>query len=202
MWLVLFKKRDIILLIFVLIFVLCFHLMITARSAYTDEIEVALTVNVYENTDIDSLLLMLGDIKVTFFICEEFEMLHGDKLIKLTGYGHDIGLLENNFENKPIREINDHLAERIENIAFLSGQNCQCIRFEDNASLSSSITAVNRLRLSVVQWSATEADKAYSMGDIILVEGCGNISGTVDKLIYGGYKIVNVESLIKNKLAG
>ena len=198
--LMLVKKRYIIFIILTVIALFFLHHMITAYSADEEKIEVALTINVYENTDVDSLLLMLSDIKATFFISEEFENLHGDKLIKLADYGHDIGLLENDFENKSIREINDHLAKRIENLAFLSGQNCQCVRFKDNIYSAKSIMAVNDLHLTAVQWSATEADKIYSMGDIILVEDCRLISEAVDTLSYCDYKVVDIESLIKNKL--
>lgn len=162
----------------------------------TKENKVALSVNVYENTDIDAVLTALGDAKATFFISEEFEFLHGDKVRQLISDGHTVGILEVKLTDKTDNEINDRMAERIEKLSFLTGKNCQLVRFNKDAFDRKCINAVSALGLHTVQWSTDDTTENVQSGDIILITGESEIKDFIKKITDDGFKTTTVDGLI------
>lgn len=206
-----FKKRNIITVFSILLTVtflittFCFVAVksVTASvhkmpvtSVKTEENKVALSVNVYENTDIDAVLEALNDTKATFFISEEFEFLHGDKVKQLIADGHTIGILEDKLTDKTDREINDRMAERIEKISYLTGKNCQLVRFKSDSYDTESIKAVYSLGLYPVQWSTDDTTENVAPGDIILITGESEVKDFIKKITDDGFETTTVDGLI------
>lgn len=162
----------------------------------TKDNKVALSVNVYENTDIDAVLTALGDAKATFFISEEFEFLHGDKVRQLISDGHTVGILEVKLTDNTDNEINDRMAERIEKLSFLTGKNCQLVRFNSDAFDRKCINAVSALALHTVQWSTDDTTEKVQSGDIILITGESEIKDFIKKITDDGFKTTTVDGLI------
>lgn len=162
----------------------------------TEENKVALSVNVYENTDIDTVLTALGDAKATFFISEEFEFLHGDMVRQLISDGHTVGILEVKLTDKTDNEINDRMAERIEKLSFLTGKNCQLVRFNNDGFDRRCINAVSALGLHTVQWSTDDTTENIQSGDIILITGESEIKDFIKKITNDGFKTTTVDGLI------
>ncbi len=202
MWLATLKKHNIIPVIMIILCLTAAFLpasvgavMGTIRTVPITKLrsdKLALTVNVYENTDIDTLAAALGENKVTFFISEEFSDLHADKVkwLALSGYG--IGILEKDFASLSQKEINDRLAERIEQLAFLTGKNTDLVRFDNINPDTYSIGAVFSLGLFAVQWSADESKKHFSAGDIILLTEKADITSVLKKITADGYETIAV----------
>lgn len=162
----------------------------------TKENKVALSVNVYENADIDTVLTELGDTKATFFISEEFEFLHGDKVRQLISDGHTVGILEEKLTDKTDNEINDRMAERIEKLSFLTGKNCQLVRFKNDGFDRRCINTVSALGLHTVQWSTDDTTENVQSGDIILITGESDIKDFIKKITDDGFKTTTVDGLI------
>lgn len=162
----------------------------------TKENKVALSVNVYENTDIDAVLTALGDAKATFFISEEFEFLHGDMVRQLISDGHTVGILEVKLTDKTDNKINDRMAERIEKLSFLTGKNCQLVRFNNDGFDRKCINAVSAIGLHTVQWSTDDTTENVQSGDIILITGESEIKDFIKKIIDDGFKTTTVDGLI------
>lgn len=162
----------------------------------TDDKQVALSINVYENTDIDSILELLGDTKATFFVSEAFDNLRGVKVSQIASLGHDVGILEDNMRGKTRKEINDRLAERVERLSFLAGKPCDLIRFNNNGFDSGCIDAVFSLGLYPVQWSTDDSVGSYSQGDIILVSEENKAGEFIKKLTADGFRIETVDGII------
>ncbi len=206
-----FKKRNIITVFSILLTVtflittFCFVAVksVTASvhkmpvtSVKTEENKVALSVNVYKNTDIDAVLEALGDTKATFFISEEFEFLHGDKVKQLIADGHTIGILEEKLTDKTDNEINDRMAERIEKNSYLTGKNCQFVRFKSDSYDTESIKAVYSLGLYPVQWSTDDTTENVAPGDIILITGESEVKDFIKKITDDGFETTTVDGLI------
>ena len=162
----------------------------------TEENKVALSINVYENTDIDTVLIALGDTKATFFISEEFEFRYGDKVKEMLSYGHTIGILEDNLYGKSAREIRDRLSERIEKQSYLTGINCRLVRFVKNSFDDNCIKTVLSLGLIPVQWSTDDTTESLERGDIILITGESEVKDFIKKITDGGYEIATVDGLL------
>ncbi len=202
MWLVTLKKRNTISVIMIILCLTAVFLpasagavMNTMRTVPITKLrsdKLALTVNVYENTDIDALTAALGEKKATFFISEEFSDLHADKVRGLAVSGHGIGILEKDLSSLSQKELNDRLAERIEQLAFLSGRNTDLVRFDNIDPDGYSIGAVLRLGLYAVQWSADESQKHFSAGDIILLTDKADITSVLKKITADGYETIAV----------
>ena len=202
MWLATLKKHNIIPVIMIILCLTAAFLpasvgavMGTIRTVPITKLrsdKLALTVNVYENTDIDTLAAALGENKVTFFISEEFSDLHADKVKWLALSGHGIGILEKDLSSLSQKEINDRLAERIEQLAFLTGKNTDLVRFDNINPDTYSIGAVFSLGLFAVQWSADESKKHFSAGDIILVTEKADITSVLKKITADGYETIAV----------
>lgn len=208
---ILFKKRNMILtfniiLSALVIFTFSFSFGVKSvmssvhkspvTSVKTEENEVALSVNVYENTDIDSVIEALGDTKVTFFISEAFESLRGVKVSQIVSLGHNVGILEDGLMGKTGKEISDRLAERIERLSFLTGKNCDLVRFNNNSFDRNCIETVFTLGLYPVQWSTDDTAEYFSAGDIILITGESEIDAFIEKLTADGFETSTVDGMI------
>lgn len=162
----------------------------------TDEQKIALSVNVYGNTEIDYLLEAFGDTKATFFVSEAFENLNGVKVSQIASMGHEVGILEDDMRGKTKKEINDRLAERVERLSFLTGKHCGLVRFNNNSFDTNCVDAVFRLGLYPVQWATDDTAENFSSGDIILVTGESKINGLIKGLTADGYRILTVGGII------
>lgn len=162
----------------------------------TDEPKIALSVNVYGNTEIDYLLEAFGDTKATFFVSEAFENLNGVKVSQIASMGHEVGILEDDMRGKTKKEINDRLAERVERLSFLTGKHCGLVRFNNNSFDTNCVDAVFRLGLYPVQWATDDTAENFSSGDIILVTGESKINGLIKGLTADGYRILTVGGII------
>lgn len=162
----------------------------------TQDRKVALSVNVYENTDIDYLLEAFGDAKVTFFVSEAFESLRGVKVSQIAALGHEVGILEDGMRGKTRKEVNDRLAERVERISFLTGKPCDLVRFNNNSFDDNCVDAVFTLGLYPVQWATDDTAENFSSGDIILVTGESEVEGFIKKITADGYELSTVGGII------
>ena len=162
----------------------------------TNEQKVALSVNVYKDTDVDSVLNALNDTKATFFISEAFELQNGDKVKEIILHGHTIGILEEYIEGITSIEISDRLAERIEKLSYLTGKNCKLVRFMKNSYDKNCLKTVFSLGLITVQWSADDTSDFLESGDIVLLTGEGDMSEFIKKIIADGFETETVDGLI------
>lgn len=205
------KKRNIVLICNVIltvfvIFMLSFsfgvksvmttvhHVPVTGVKI--QENKVALSVNVYENTDVDSIVEALGDTRATFFVSEAFENLRGVKVSQLVSLGYNVGVLEDGLMGKTGKEISDRLAERIERQSFLTGKNCDLVRFNNNSFDRNCIETVFTLGLYPVQWATDDTAEYFSAGDIILITGESEIDAFIEKLTADGFETSTVDGMI------
>lgn len=165
-------------------------------SFETDENKICLSVNVYENTDIDRLLKAFGKAKATFFVSEAFQELYGEKVTEIAARGHTVGILEDGMKNKTRNEIYDRLAQRIERLSFLTGVNADLVRFNNNSFDTNCVDAVFSLGLFAVQWATDDTAEYFSEGDIILVTGESDVENFIKKTAVDGFEAVTVDELI------
>lgn len=162
----------------------------------TEEKNIALTFDLTENSNADSIMNALEGEKATFFVSEEFFERNPQKTVELAEKEYDIQLLENNLKGKTKEEIYDRIAERIERTSFILNKNCDKVRFNLNFYDNNSVKAIYSLGLYPVQWSADSTAEYFSCGDIVRVEEKSNIAGLVKMLKGEGYTFVTVSELL------
>ncbi len=167
---------------------------ITSVSTQNDE--VALTVNVYEYTDVDAYLEIFKKAKVTFFICEEFQETCPEKVMQIIESGHSIGILEKKL-NVSKNELYDRLAARIERMARLTDRNIDFIRIDKEDCDEDIIKNIYAIGLLPVQWS--EDDDDFSRGDIVLITDIKTAEEAIKKSAADGIEAVTVDELIGGK---
>lgn len=164
---------------------------ITSVSSTKDE--VALTVNVYEYTDVDAYLEIFKKAKVTFFISEEFQETCPEKVKLIIEKGHSIGILEKKL-NVSKNELYDRLAARIERLARLTDRNTGLIRIDEDNCDETVIGNIYSIGLLPVQWSKDDDD--FSRGDIILIADIKMAEEAIKKSAADGIETVTVDELI------
>lgn len=157
--------------------------------------KVALTVNVYEYTDVEAYLEAFKKAKVTFFLSEEFQEACPEKVMKITERGHSIGILEKEADVSKI-ELYDRLATRIERMARITGKNIDLIRLDEEDCDENVIRNINSIGLVPVQWS--EDDENFSKGDIVLIKDIATAEEAIKKSAADGLETVTVDELIVN----
>lgn len=155
--------------------------------------KVALTVNVYEYTDIEAYLELFRKEKATFFISEAFQEICPEKVVKILESGHSIGILENDI-NISKNELYDRLATRIERMARITGKNTDLIRVDEEDCEESVIKNIYSIGLIPVQWSEDDAD--FSQGDIVLIKDIRTAEEAIKKSAADGLEVVTVDELI------
>ena len=163
---------------------------ITSVSSTKDE--VALTVNVYEYTDVDAYLEIFKNAKATFFISEEFQETCPEKVMQIIESGHSIGILEKKL-NVSKNELYDRLAARIERMARLTDRNIDFIRIDKDCD-EDIIKNIYAIGLLPVQWS--EDDDDFSRGDIVLITDIKTAEEAKKKSAADGIEAVTVDELI------
>lgn len=162
-------------------------------SVSTQKDEVALTVNVYEYTDVDAYLGIFKNAKATFFISEEFQETCPEKVKLIIEKGHSIGILEKD-EKVSKNELYDRLAIRIERMARITGKNTDLIRVDEDYCDESVIKNIYSIGLLPVQWSKDDDD--FSRGDIILIADIKMAEEAIKKSAADGIETVTVDELI------
>ncbi len=165
-------------------------------SVETQKNEIALTANVYADTDTDYLLNACKGTKVTFFISEEVQELCPEKVLKILSSGHTVGLLLGDVKGKSKEEIYDLLAQRIETFAHLTGKNTELVRFDENRYDANAVKAVYYLGLEAVQWATDDTAEYFSKGDIILLTGESDLVNFIKKTAAEGFVSVSLDELI------
>lgn len=161
----------------------------------TEKNEACITVNVYEFTDVEGLIGKLDGRKVTFFISEEYQETHPDKVRLLAEKGYDTGLLLSAMSGMNKSEINNILAHRIEHMARITDRNTDIVRFNHNRYDDAVVQAVYDVGLVPVQWSADDTDDNFSKGDIILMTGEVNTENFMGKAEAQGLSFVTVSEV-------
>lgn len=164
---------------------------ITSVSSTKDE--VALTVNVYEYTDVDAYLEIFKKAKVTFFITEELQENCPEKVMQIIESGHSIGILEKKL-NVSKNELYDRLAARIERLARLTDRNTDLIRIDEDNCDETVIGNIYSIGLLPVQWSKDDED--FSQGDIVLIADIKMAEEAIKESAADGLKTVTVDELI------
>lgn len=162
-------------------------------SVNTEDYKVALTVNVYEYTDIEAYLDVFKKAKATFFISEDFQETCPEKVKLIIEKGHSIGILEKD-EKDSKNELYDRLAIRIERMARITGKNTDLIRVDEEDCEESVIKNIYSIGLLPVQWSEDDAD--FSQGDIVLIKDIRTAEEAIKKSAADGLEAVTVDELI------
>lgn len=162
-------------------------------SVNTEDYKVALTVNVYEYTDVEAYLDVFKKAKATFFISEDFQETCPEKVKLIIEKGHSIGILEKDEKNSK-NELYDRLAIRIERMARITGKNTDLIRVDEEDCEESVIKNIYSIGLLPVQWSEDDAD--FSQGDIVLIKDIGTAEEAIKKSAVDGLEAVTVDELI------
>lgn len=158
----------------------------------TEKKEVSITVNVYEFTDAEGILDKLDGRKATFFISEEYQETHPDKVKLIADTGHDIGLLLSSMSGMTKSEVNNLLAHRVERMARITGKNTYIVRFNHNRYDDDSLQTIYDVGLLPVQWSADDTDDNFTKGDIILMTGEVNTEKFLLKTEADGFSFITV----------
>lgn len=162
-------------------------------SVNTEDYKVALTVNVYEYTDVEAYLEVFKKAKATFFISEDFQETCPEKVKLIIEKGHSIGILENDV-NISKNTLYDRLAIRIERMARITGKNTDLIRVDEEDCEESVIKNIYSIGLIPVQWS--EDDEDFSQGDIVLIKDIRIAEEAIKKSAADGLEAVTVDELI------
>lgn len=162
-------------------------------SVNTEDYKVALTVNVYEYTDVGAYLELFKKAKATFFISEDFQETCPEKVKLIIEKGHSIGILENGV-NISKNELYDRLAIRIERMARITGKNTDLIRVDEEDCEESVVKNIYSIGLIPVQWS--EDDEDFSQGDIVLIKDIRTAEEAIKKSAADGLEAVTVDELI------
>lgn len=162
-------------------------------SVNTEDYKVALTVNVYEYTDVEAYLDVFKKAKATFFISEAFQETCPEKVKLIIEKGHSIGILEKD-EKVSKNELYDRLAIRIERMARITGKNTDLIRVDEDDCDESVIKNIYSIGLIPVQWSEDDTD--FSQGDIVLIKDIRTAEEAIKKSAADGLKAVTVDELI------
>lgn len=162
-------------------------------SVNTEDYKVALTVNVYEYTDVEAYLDVFKKAKATFFISEDFQETCPEKVKLIIEKGHSIGILEKD-EKVSKNELYDCLAIRIERMARITGKNTDLIRVDEEDCEESVIKNIYSIGLLPVQWSEDDAD--FSQGDIVLIKDIRTAEEAIKKSAADGLEAVTVDELI------
>ena len=162
-------------------------------SVNTEDYKVALTVNVYEYTDVEAYLDVFKKAKATFFISEAFQETCPEKVKLIIEKGHSIGILEKD-EKDSKNELYDRLAIRIERMARITGKNTDLIRVDEEDCDESVIKNIYSIGLLPVQWSEDDAD--FSQGDIVLIKDIRTAEEGIKKSAADGLEAVTVDELI------
>ena len=162
-------------------------------SVNTEDYKVALTVNVYEYTDVEAYLEVFKKAKATFFISEDFQEICPEKVKLIIEKGHSIGILEKD-EKVSKNELYDRLAIRIERMARITGKNTDLIRVDEDDCEESVIKNIYSIGLLPVQWSEDDAD--FSQGDIVLIKDIRTAEEAIKKSAADGLEVVTVDELI------
>ena len=162
-------------------------------SVNTEDYKVALTVNVYEYTDVEAYLDVFKKAKATFFISEDFQEICPEKVKLIIEKGHSIGILEKD-EKVSKNELYDRLAIRIERMARITGKNTDLIRVDEEDCEESVIKNIYSIGLLPVQWSEDDAD--FSQGDIVLIKDIRTAEEAIKKSAADGLEAVTVDELI------
>lgn len=155
--------------------------------------KVALTVNVYEYTDVEAYLDVFKKAKATFFISEDFQETCPEKVKLIIEKGHSIGILEKD-EKVSKNELYDRLAIRIERMARITDKNIDLIRIDEEDCEESVIKNIYSIGLLPVQWSEDDAD--FSQGDIVLIKDIRTAEEAIKKSAADGLEAVTVDELI------
>ncbi len=162
-------------------------------SVNTEDYKVALTVNVYEYTDIEAYLEVFKKAKATFFISEDFQETCPEKVKLIIEKGHSIGILEKD-EKVSKNELYDRLAIRIERMARITGKNTDLIRIDEDDCEESVVKNIHSIGLIPVQWSEDDTD--FSQGDIVLIKDIRTAEEAIKKSAADGLEAVTVDELI------
>lgn len=162
-------------------------------SVNTEDYKVALTVNVYEYTDVEAYLELFRKEKATFFISEDFQEICPEKVKLIIEKGHSIGILEKDVKASK-NELYDRLAIRIERMARITGKNTDLIRVDEEDCEESVIKNIYSIGLIPVQWSEDDAD--FSQGDIVLIKDIRTAEEAIKKSAADGLEVVTVDELI------
>lgn len=162
-------------------------------SVNTEDYKVALTVNVYEFTDVEAYLDVFKKAKATFFISEDFQEICPEKVKLIIEKGHSIGILEKD-EKVSKNELYDRLAIRIERMARIMGKNTDLIRVDEDDCDESVVKNIYSIGLLPVQWSEDDAD--FSQGDIVLIKDIRTAEEAIKKSAADGLEAVTVDELI------
>lgn len=162
-------------------------------SVNTEDYKVALTVNVYEYTDVEAYLDVFKKAKATFFISEDFQEICPEKVKLIIEKGHSIGILEKD-EKASKNELYDRLAIRIERMARITGKNTDLIRVDEEDCDESVIKNIYSIGLIPVQWSEDDTD--FSLGDIVLIKDIRTAEEAIKKSAADGLEAVTVDELI------
>lgn len=162
-------------------------------SVNTEDYKVALTVNVYEYTDVEAYLDVFKKAKATFFISEDFQEICPEKVKLIIEKGHSIGILEKDVKVSK-NELYDRLAIRIERMARITGKNTDLIRVDEEDCEESVIKNIYSIGLIPVQWSEDDTD--FSQGDIVLIKDIRTAEEAIKKSAVDGLEAVTVDELI------
>ena len=162
-------------------------------SVNTEDYKVALTVNVYEYTDVEAYLEVFKKAKATFFISEDFQEICPEKVKLIIEKGHSIGILEKD-EKVSKNELYDRLAIRIERMARITGKNTDLIRVDEEDCEEYVIKNIYSIGLIPVQWSEDDTD--FSQGDIVLIKDIRTAEEAIKKSAADGLEVVTVDELI------
>ena len=209
MWSMFIKKRRIHTVLYVIISLVVavligFTVITVGRSDATGTVaitsvstakgQVALTVNVYEHTDVESYLDIFKKAKVTFFISEEFQEACPEKVKMIIEKDHSIGILENGENSISKNEFYDRLATRLERLARITDKNISLIRIDGGDCDEVIIKNIYTVGLLPVQWSEDEDD--FSQGDIVLIKDIRAAEEAIKKSAADGLETVTVDELI------
>ena len=155
--------------------------------------KVALTVNVYEYTDVEDYLELFRKEKATFFISEDFQEICPEKVKLIIEKGHSIGILEKDVKVSK-NELYARLAIGIERMARITGKNTDLIRVDEEDCEEYVIKNIYSIGLIPVQWS--EDDEDFSQGDIVLIKDIRTAEEAIKKSAADGLEVVTVDELI------
>lgn len=164
------------------------------RRVDSENEAVALTVNVYENDDIDDYIRVFKNEKATFFISEYFQETYPEKVKEIYENGYSIGILLDSKESCSKNELYDILSVRIERMARIIGRNVDLVRFNAENCDSSMIKNIYALGLFPIQWKDSADD--FSNGDILLITDLSSSEMLMKKTAAEGLTTATVNEII------
>ncbi|MDD6276777.1 MAG: polysaccharide deacetylase family protein [Clostridia bacterium] len=203
------KKQSIITILkIIVISAICINLSCAAVYAHrnaepitsvtTESKKVALTVEPLSPAEADLILSVIKseNIKVTFFLSNEFFGSYPENARQIRDDGNCVGILLSGVKKQKRNYINDLISEDIETLAAATGENARFVRFKDNEFDLSVSALVYSLGLTPVQWAADEHAEEFGNGDIISVTDINELENTIKRLKAKGYGFFTLNDIV------